>query len=301
VSGERESHAPDPHLRYRRHQADAASPLSSLPDGPFLVAGPGGVRVVPTRDPDAIPVADAPGGTLYRFPRASELRGAAGPVHEIARFQGEPVYAAASTLEPTLEPASSPGLVEVGYRELYGTIGDDELALVGRAMQIVDWDETTRFCPRCATTTDPLETECVKRCPSCGLTQYPRLAPAMIVGVIRDGKLLLGQSPRFAGRFHSILAGFLEPGETMEECVQREVYEEVGISVSNVRYFGSQPWPFPHSFMLGFTAEYESGELEPDPAEIIHADWYAPHELPNVPGEVSISGRIITWFRRTYG
>lgn len=191
--------------------------------------------------------------------------------------------------------------MEVGYRELYGTIGDDELALVSRALQIVSWDETSRYCSRCAAPTEAPAEECVKRCPECGLTQYPRLAPAMIVGVVRDGTLLLGQSPRFRGRFHSILAGFLEPGESAEECVRREVYEEVGISVRNIRYFGSQPWPFPHSLMLGFTAEWESGELAPNRSEIVHAEWYAADELPNVPGAVSIAGRIIEWFRREYG
>jgi len=292
ASADRVEHAPDPHIFYARHELPGDG---ALPDGPVLAAGPGGVRMIPAGDPDAAPVADAPGGTLYRFPRMSELASLSGTVHSIATFQDEPVYAVSTTADAASD------LTEVGYRELYGTIGDDELALVGRAIQIVDWDESSRYCPRCGSPTDAEANEGVKRCSSCGLTQYPRLAPAMIVGVVRDGKLLLGQSPRFAGRFHSILAGFLEPGETMEECVQREVYEEVGISVGNIRYFGSQPWPFPHSFMIGFTAEYESGELDPDPAEIIHADWYAPHELPNVPGEVSISGRIINWFRKTYG
>ena len=308
----RQAHRPDPHVRYGRHEPPIDP--AALPDGPVLPVGDAGVLVAALPASDAPPSADAPGGTLYRFLRLREIAGSAaapaatgGALHLIADYQGEPVYALsvrglespASLVTPT---GPAPGAAEeIGYRELYGTIGDDELALVGRAIQVVDWDDTTRYCPRCATPTEPSETEGVKRCPACGLTQYPRLAPAMIVGVVRDGKLLLGQSPRFRGRFHSILAGFLEPGETAEECVRREVYEEVGISVRNIRYFASQPWPFPHSLMLGFTAEYESGELSPDPAEIIHADWYSTDEMPNVPGEVSISGRIINWFRKTYG
>lgn len=264
--------------------------------------------MVPLTDTDARAHADAPGNALFRFPHVEELSALLAdasasperpmPVHQIATYGGEPVYAA-SVRGRHHEELS--GFEEVGYRELYGSVGDEELGLVSRAIQIIDWDESTQFCSRCGTATSAPEEECVKRCPDCGLTQYPRLAPAMIVGVVRDGKLLLAQAPRFRGRFHSILAGFVEPGETAEECVRREVYEEVGISVRNIRYFGSQPWPYPHSFMLGFTAEYESGELAPDPAEIIHADWYAPDDLPNVPGEVSISGRIINWFRRTYG
>jgi NAD+ diphosphatase len=142
------------------------------------------------------------------------------PLHQIAIASSLPVYAASARAVgiPTelVSPAEGGRSEVVGYRELYGAVGDDELALVARAMQVIDWDDTTRYCPRCAAPTEALETECVKRCPSCGLTQYPRLAPAMIVGVVRDGKLLLGQSPRFRGRFHSILAGFLEPGERAE-------------------------------------------------------------------------------------
>jgi NAD+ diphosphatase len=308
----RAAHAPDPHLGYRLHAAPVDP--TSLPDGPVLPVGENGVRVAALRQGGEPPSADAPGGSLYRFLRLHGLPGVPTDrgLHRIADHQGEPVYAfnarpsadAPADAAAATDDAAAPGAAdtdEVGYRELYGSIGDEELALVSRAIQVVDWDSSTRYCSRCGTPTEPSETECMKTCPSCGLTQYPRLAPAMIVGVVRDRKLLLGQSPRFQGRFHSILAGFLEPGETAEECVRREVYEEVGISVRNIRYFASQPWPFPHSLMLGFTAEYDSGELDPDPTEIIHADWYAADELPNVPGEVSISGRIINWFRRTYG
>ena len=311
-----DSRRPDPHLHYRRISVDA---LADLRDGPTIVVTSGGVLMVPITGgydrsrSDAS--ADAPGEPLFRFPRHSEVSawtllgrkpdGSPDDIHEIAVSGGEAVYALADTRDagPATTPAEpSPGGTEaIGYRELYGVIGDDELALVSRAMQIVDWDLTSQYCSRCGAATEPGLDECVKRCPSCAHTQYPRLAPAMIVGVVRDGTLLLAQSPRFRGRFYSILAGFLEPGESAEECVRREVYEEVGISVRNIRYFGSQPWPFPHSLMLGFTAEYESGDLDPNPAEIVEAGWYAPDELPNVPGEVSISGRIINWFRREYG
>ena len=307
---------PDPYLYYRR--VSLSEPADSR-DGPIIAVSAAGVIMVPIafdRDRsrgDAS--ADAPGEPLFRFPRRAETDAWTPPssttgdphgyIHEIAVYAGEPVYAVADLREApgSLDPGGSrqEGPAPIGYRELYGAIGDDELALVSRAMQIVDWDMTSMYCSRCAAATEPALDECVKRCPACGHTQYPRLAPAMIVGVIRDGKLLLGQSPRFRGRFHSILAGFLEPGESAEECVRREVYEEVGISVRTIRYFGSQPWPFPHSLMLGFTAEYESGELNPNPTELVEAGWFAPDEMPNVPGEVSISGRIINWFRSEYG
>ncbi|MFP4114383.1 MAG: NAD(+) diphosphatase [Spirochaetota bacterium] len=296
-----EAHAlpgPDPHYRYRRFDPRAAGAA----DGPVLLVGNTGVFVQRT-EPIGEPSADAPAGAVFRFPRLSDLDPASASddtaaLHQIADSADGPVYAYSLRATQSVIPRDH---VEVGYRELFGTVGDNELALAGRAIQIVDWDESTRFCSRCGSPTQPSADECVKRCPSCGFVQYPRLAPAMIVGIVREGRLLLGQSQRFRGRFHSVPAGFLEPGETAEECVRREVYEEVGISVRNIRYFGSQPWPYPHSFMLGFTAEYEAGELRPDRSEIVHADWYTPDELPNVPGEVSIAGRIINWFRTTYG
>ena len=302
---------PDPHLVYRRLDASSADPAGTL-----ILVDDAGVLV---RD-----------GDPPRLPTLGELAPSVGAgLHQIAVHGGRPVYAArapgadesaepaqrtsagpaeaaersAAAGEPSPIPTDSAaaGLTEIGYRELYGRVPDAELGLVARAIQIVAWDDTSRFCSRCGTPTVASATDCSKSCPACGLGQYPRLAPAMIVGVVRDGKLLLAQSPRFRGRFYSILAGFLEPGETAEACVEREVYEEVGIRVRNIRYFGSQPWPFPHSLMLGFTAEHEAGEITPDLTEIVEAGWFGPDELPQVPTEVSISGRIIRWFRETYG
>jgi NAD+ diphosphatase len=115
------------------------------------------------------------------------------------------------------------------------------------------------------------------------LVNYPRLSPAIIVAVVRGEQILLAHSPRFPEDFYSVLAGFVEPGETLEDCVRREVFEEVGISVKNIRYFGSQPWPFPDSLMLGFTAEYADGEIKEDGVEISHADWFSPDRLPQLP------------------
>jgi NAD+ diphosphatase len=142
--------------------------------------------------------------------------------------------------------------------------------------------------------------ERAKTCPACGLNSYPRLSPAVIVAVVKDDKLLLATSPRFRSSFWSVLAGFVEPGETLEDCVVREVEEEVGITVRNVRYFGSQPWPFPDSLMLGFTAEYAKGEIKTDGMEIVEADWFGADNLPNVPPSVSIARRLIDWFVENY-
>ena len=126
---------------------------------------------------------------------------------------------------------------------------------------------------------------------------YPRLAPAMIVAVEREDQILLARSPHFPPGIQSVLAGFVEPGESAEEAVIREVFEETAIAVKNVRYFGSQPWPFPNSLMLGFQAEYESGDIEVDGEEIIEAAWYPADAMPSFfPGRVSISQWLIQDF-----
>ena len=129
---------------------------------------------------------------------------------------------------------------------------------------------------------------------------YPRISPAVIVAVVRDKRILLARSTRFTSSFHSVLAGFVETGETLEDAVRREIFEEVGIQVRNIRYFGSQPWPFPDSLMVAFTAEYAGGEITLDDNEIVTADWYSAAELPRVPGKISIARRLIDWFTETY-
>jgi NAD+ diphosphatase len=135
-----------------------------------------------------------------------------------------------------------------------------------------------------------------KECESCGRLEFPRLSPAIIVSVEKDDRLLLARSARFPGEFFSVLAGFVEPGESLEEAVRREVMEETGIRVKDISYFGSQPWPFPESLMIGFTARYESGEIEIDGEEIVEAGWYRASELPKIPGPVSIARKLIDAF-----
>ena len=135
-----------------------------------------------------------------------------------------------------------------------------------------------------------------KSAPQCGLVNYPRLSPAVIVAVIKDHQILLATSPRFKAAFYSVLAGFVEPGETLEECVKREIREEVGLEVKNIRYFGSQPWPFPDSLMVGFTCEYAKGELTLDQNEILQAAWFEADKLPPIPGKISIARKLIDWF-----
>lgn len=138
--------------------------------------------------------------------------------------------------------------------------------------------------------------ERAKVCPSCGFVNYPRISPAMIVAVTRGREILLAKGSRFQGGFYSVLAGFVEPGETFEECVEREIKEEVGLKVKNINYFGSQPWPFPDSLMVGFTAEYAGGDITIDNKEILDAGWYTAEGLPLIPGNGSIARRLIDWY-----
>ncbi len=169
----------------------------------------------------------------------------------------------------------------------------EEWTLAGRAVQLVEWARTHRFCGRCGTATERALDERSMRCPACGMSGYPRLAPAIIVLVRRGERALLAQGRRFRGRMFSALAGFVEPGETLEEAVHREVLEEVGVRVRQPRYVASQPWPFPHSVMIGFSAEWESGELKPDGEEILEAHWWRADDLPPVPPPLSIARRLI--------
>jgi len=183
-----------------------------------------------------------------------------------------------------------------GLRELYGRLDDDLFALSGRAVQIKEWDRTHQYCGYCATLMTQIVGDRAKRCPNCGLVNYPRLSPAIIVLISRGEDILLARSPRFPSLMFSVLAGFVEPGESLEETLIREVREEVGIEVKDIRYFGSQPWAFPNSLMIGFTAVYAGGEITIEPAEIAEAAWFHKHDLPNIPPRLSIARKLIDWF-----
>jgi NAD+ diphosphatase len=185
-------------------------------------------------------------------------------------------------------------------RNLYPALGDAWFQLAGRAVQIIDWDRTHQFCGRCGAPMAAVPNERAKRCTVCSLSNYPRLSPAIIIAVTREmegeRRILLARNHRFPAGRYSVLAGFVEPGESLEECAAREVYEEVGIELDNIRYFGSQPWPFPNSLMLGFTAEYASGDLRLEAAEIAEANWFGVNNLPNLPQRPSIARRLIDAF-----
>lgn len=197
------------------------------------------------------------------------------------------------------------GLIALGLRQLFTRFDPQIFGLISRAKQIVAWDRDHQFCGRCAAPMQTLPTERAKQCPSCGLTSYPRLSPAMIVAVTRTGahgeEILLARNHRFPTGRYSVIAGFVEPGESLEECVGREVREEVGVTVTDIRYFGSQPWPFPNSLMVGFTARYAGGDIRLEESEIAEARWFGVADLPQVPPKISIARQLIDAFVATNG
>jgi NAD+ diphosphatase len=193
------------------------------------------------------------------------------------------------------------GMAFEGLRRIYGRIDEDLFSVAGRAVQIVDWDRMNQFCGRCGVRTIAHSTERARECPRCGVLHFPRLAPAIIVLVERGREILLARARRFPTAMYSTIAGFVEPGETLEEAVVREVREETGISVAEIRYFGSQPWPFPHSLMIGFTARYAAGQITLGDEENVDANWFTADNLPSLPDKISIARKLIDSFLERQG
>jgi NAD+ diphosphatase len=185
------------------------------------------------------------------------------------------------------------GMSWEGLRTLFSVLDDAHFALAGRALQLVEWDRTHQFCGRCGSRTEPHRDERVRVCPACKLSAYPRVAPAVMALVRRGSEILLARSPHFPPGMYSALAGFVEPGESLEQCVAREVAEEVGVTLASCRYFASQSWPFPHSLMIAFICEWQSGEIRPQAGEIEEANWFELLQLPKLPSKISIARRLI--------
>ncbi len=197
---------------------------------------------------------------------------------------------------PSALPESA-GLSRLNLRKFYSSTGEGFRLAVACGRFIADLHTNTRFCGRCGTPTQIMEKEHGRTCPACGLTAYPRISPAVIMSVTHGDEILLARGVRFPNKqMFSVLAGFVSPGETLEECVAREVYEETRIRVKNVRYVKSQPWPFPDSLMIGFTAEYDKGTIKIDPEEIIEAGWFKADRLPLIPDAYTLAGQLIRDF-----
>ncbi|WP_003542655.1 NAD(+) diphosphatase [Desulfotomaculum nigrificans] len=217
--------------------------------------------------------------------------------HYIGKLHNNPCYVAEVTGVPPLPD----GFNFIGMRQLFETIDESLFRVAGQAYEIINWDCTQRFCGRCGTLNEDKKDERAKICPNCGLVSFPRISPAVIVAVIKDNQILLARNKKFTSNYYSVIAGFVEAGETLEECIKREIREEVGIEVKNIKYFGSQPWPFPDSLMMAFTAEYDAGEITVDNHEILEAHWFTADNLPDLPNKKTIARQLIDWFIKRQG
>jgi NAD+ diphosphatase len=256
------------------HVAPSLVPGTSMV---FAFAGAKLLIIGDERNP-AIPLAD----DLERI-------GIDGARHYLGRLDG--VHCMALLLP---DDASAPtGYALMGLRALFLRLPEPLLAIAARAFQVIEWDRTHRYCGRCGAPMHDKAGERAKHCDACGYVAYPRISPAMMVLVTREREVLLARANRFPGAMYSALAGFVEAGESIEDCIHREVHEEVGIDVTDLHYFASQSWSFPHSLMIAYTAHYAGGELMPDASEIADARWFGLDALPDLPSPVSIARRLI--------
>jgi NAD+ diphosphatase len=215
-----------------------------------------------------------------------------GDRHMLGELGGLPCIAINLATAPA-DALAPDGYRYAGLRSLFPTWPEALLAIAGRAFQVVEWDRTHRYCGRCGTPTTIKSDERAKSCPGCGYVVYPRVSPAMMVLVTRGRELLLARASRFTTGMYSALAGFVESGESIEDCIRREVREEVGVEVTNLVYFASQSWAFPHSLMIAYSAEYAGGQMRPCDPEIADAQWFALDALPQLPSPISIARKLI--------
>jgi NAD+ diphosphatase len=228
-------------------------------------------------------------GRLPHGPVPAELEGRASDVIFLGTYLGEPIWAA--TVAP--EVAVPPGMRSESVIPQRTHLTADLLSLGGLALQAMGWEAASRHCPRCGEQTAAIAGERGKRCPRCGYEHYPHLHPAVIV-LIRDGErvLLTRKSFWVKGRY-GLVAGFVDIGESLEAAVRREIQEEVGVEVRDIRYVASQYWPFPSQLMIGFAAAYAGGEVRVDTTELEDARWFSVHALPDLPPKYSIARFIL--------
>jgi NAD+ diphosphatase len=230
---------------------------------------------------------DTADGKYFPCGRASDF-GNPRDVLLVGKWQGLSCYAA----ELDELPANIAGKL-MPVRSLFSLIDAEAISLAARATLLLDWQKNHRYCGRCSTHTARKIGEFSMSCPACGLVTYPRISPAVMVLISRGDELLLARSHRFKPGVFSALAGFVEAGETLEQCAAREVREEVGLEITNLRYFGSQSWPFPDSLMVAFFADYAGGTIQPDPNEIEDAGWFSRSALPALPEPMSLAWQMI--------
>lgn len=222
-----------------------------------------------------------------------EIRPLLSEIQYLGLVDGKESYFAEFDGKPDLNVPTLPGCTPIELRMLFGSLEDDWFWLANRAYHLLNWRKKNRYCGVCGNELAASTDEVAFICGKCGNIIYPRISPAVIVAITKADEILLARSARFVKGMYSVIAGFVEPGETLEECVAREIGEEVGIKVRNIRYFCSQPWPYPDSLMVAFTAEYESGEIKIDNKEIIDAGWYTAEKLPGLPLKASVARKLI--------
>lgn len=236
----------------------------------------------------------APVADTWRPLDQSQLAKAGGIIasqHLLGYFDQRPCWAV-ELVSPEIEAAYQ----WIGLRSQAGLIDEDQFVLAGRALQIVQWHLDHEFCGRCGRATEHDECDRSKVCQHCNLRFYPRLSPCVIVLITRGNECLLARHSRSKAPLYTALAGFVEVGERVEDTLHREVMEEVGLKIHSLRYFHSQPWPFPGQLMLGFHAQWQEGDIQVDGEEIIDAQWWRYDNLPQVPPLTTLAGQLINHF-----
>ena len=184
------------------------------------------------------------------------------------------------------------GLEMMGLRKTHAVLSDEDYQLAGKAAELLYWDANTKYCGVCGSPNKWM-TDISKKCPECGKEWWPSASTAVIVRVRRKDEILLVRARNFRSNHYGLVAGFLETGESLEQCVERELREEVGISITNLKYFGSQPWPYPFGLMVGFTADYAGGDIRLQKEELTEGGWFTRDNLPAIPDKASIARRLI--------
>ncbi|MDN4502105.1 NAD(+) diphosphatase [Alteromonadaceae bacterium BrNp21-10] len=208
---------------------------------------------------------------------------------QVGHYQDSPCY----LIDFNAEEPQYPSAELAGLRDLLIKVDIELFHIAARAWQVALFQRTHRFCGQCGSATNKVDWELAVQCHVCQHRCYPRISPCIIVAIRNGKQILLAQGKHHKNDMYSTLAGFVESGESLEQAVHREVMEEVGVKIKNLRYFSSQPWPFPHSLMMGYIADYDSGDITPDGHEIIKADWFDFDNLPHIPSPYSIAGQLI--------
>lgn len=231
-------------------------------------------------------------GDSHRLPKIKELNlSEALEMLCVGELGNSDCYALEMELELVPE-----GCISINFRQALKLLNAHDVAASNRARQMLYWNKEHKFCGHCGKLTEISTVETAKVCSSCKARFYPRIMPAVIIAITKGDELLLAHNFKFSDGLYSLIAGFVEAGESLEEAVAREIYEEIQIKVKNIKYFDSQSWPFPQSLMLGFTAEHESGEIVVDGKEIADARWFKRDDMPLLPSKGSISRRLIDSF-----